>query len=48
MAFIETTDRVKPKNNEPVSPIKIFAGLKLNGKNPSIAPIKAISIKVKK
>ena len=48
VAFIETKDNVKPKNSDPVSPIKIFAGLKLNGKKPSIAPIKAIRIKVKK
>lgn len=28
----------KPKKLEPVSPIKVLAGLKLNGKNPTIAP----------
>src|SRR5438067_363440 len=27
-----------PKNIDPVSPIKIDAGLKLNGKNPNTAP----------
>ena len=33
--------REKPKKLEPVSPIKVLAGLKLNGKNPTIAPPKA-------
>lgn len=35
---IEIMAREKPKKLEPVSPIKVLAGLKLNGKNPTIAP----------
>ena len=35
-AILEITP---PKNNEPVSPIKILAGCKLNIKNPNTAPI---------
>lgn len=31
-----------PKKLEPVSPIKVFAGLKLYGKNPNIAPASAV------
>ena len=38
-----------PKKLDPVSPIKVLAGLKLNGKNPTIAPpnaaIKSTAIK---
>ena len=35
---IAITDKIKPKNKEPVSPIKIFAGFLLNNKNPNNAP----------
>lgn len=35
---IDTTDNVKPKKFDPTSPIKVFAGLKLYGKNPSVEP----------
>ncbi len=35
---IEIPASIKPKNSEPQSPIKVFAGLKLNGKNPNAAP----------
>ena len=31
-----------PKKFEPVSPIKVFAGAKLNGKNPTKAPASAV------
>ena len=31
-----------PKKLEPTSPIKVLAGLKLNGKNPTIAPANAV------
>lgn len=31
-----------PKKLEPVSPIKVLAGAKLNGKNPTKAPAKAV------
>ena len=36
--------RTKPRKVEPVSPIKIFAGLKLYGKNPNPAPARAAAI----
>ncbi len=35
---IDITDRTKPKKYAPVEPIKIFAGLKLYGRNPLSAP----------
>ena len=35
-----------PKKLEPVSPINVLAGLKLNGKNPTIAPPKAVISKI--
>ncbi len=34
----DVTASIYPSNKEPVSPMKIFAGLKLKGKNPSEAP----------
>ena len=40
-ASIEITDKAKPRNSEPVSPINIFAGLKLNGKKPIAPPASA-------
>ena len=33
--------KINPKNSAPVSPINIFAGLKLYGKNPNPAPATA-------
>ena len=39
---MDTTAIVNPKKFEPVSPIKVLAGLKLNGKNPVIAPANAV------
>ena len=39
---IEITASENPKKLEPVSPINVFAGLKLYGKNPTIAPDKAV------
>lgn len=39
---IEITAKANPKKLDPVSPIKVFAGLKLNGKNPVIAPPSAV------
>lgn len=39
---IEITASEKPKKLEPVSPIKVFAGLKLYGKKPAIAPDRAV------
>ena len=39
---IEIIAKENPKKLEPTSPIKVFAGLKLNGKNPVIAPPKAV------
>ena len=39
---IDNVASINPKNVEPVSPINIFAGLKLNGKNPKHEPISAI------
>lgn len=39
---IEIIAKENPIKFEPVSPIKVFAGLKLNGKNPTIAPAKAV------
>ena len=41
---IETTDNIKPKKFEPASPINVFAGEKLYGKNPVNAPISAVII----
>lgn len=39
---MDTTAIVNHKKFEPVSPIKVLAGLKLNGKNPVIAPANAV------
>ena len=39
---IEITARENPRKLEPVSPINVFAGLKLYGKNPIIAPANAV------
>lgn len=39
---IEIIDKENPKKLEPVSPIKVLAGLKLNGKNPTIDPPNAV------
>ena len=36
----------KPKKFEPMSPINVLAGLKLNGKNPTIAPPSAAINKI--
>ena len=41
---MEIQARIKPKNVAPVSPIKVFAGLKLKGKNPKQAPVSASPI----
>lgn len=38
---IDIIDKLYPKKLAPVSPINVFAGLKLNGKNPKVAPDKA-------
>ena len=35
-------DNENPKKFDPVSPIKVFAGAKLNGKNPTNAPASAV------
>ena len=35
---IDITASEKPKKLEPVSPINVFAGLKLNGTKPTIEP----------
>ena len=40
--IIEIIDKQYPKKFEPVSPIKVLAGLKLYGKNPTKAPAKAV------
>ena len=37
---------MNPKKFEPVSPINVFAGEKLNGKNPTSAPLNAVTITV--
>ena len=39
---IDIIDNENPKKLEPVSPIKVFAGVKLNGKNPTSAPANAV------
>src|SRR5699024_505016 len=39
---IEIMANANPIKLEPVSPINVFAGLKLNGKNPTKAPAKAV------
>lgn len=39
---IDIIAKLKPKNCAPTSPMNVFAGLKLYGKNPSIAPAKAV------
>lgn len=39
---MDITASENPKKFEPTSPIKVFAGLKLNGKNPINAPAKAV------
>ncbi len=39
---IEIIDNENPKKFEPVSPINVLAGAKLNGKNPTNAPAKAV------
>ncbi len=39
---IEITAIAKPIKLEPTSPINVLAGLKLNGKNPTIAPASAV------
>lgn len=40
--IIEIIDKEKPKKFDPVSPINVFAGLKLYGKNPTIPPANAV------
>ena len=39
---------INPKNVAPVSPIKVFAGLKLKGKNPKHAPANAAANIIRK
>ena len=39
-------EREKPKKLDPVSPIKVLAGAKLNGRNPTNAPAKAVISKI--
>lgn len=39
---IDIIARENPMKLDPVSPINVFAGLKLNGRNPTIAPAKAV------
>ena len=39
---IEIIERENPKKLEPVSPINVLAGAKLNGKNPTNAPANAV------
>ena len=43
---MEIIEREKPKKLEPVSPINVFAGAKLNGKNPTNAPANAVINKI--
>ena len=43
---IEIIDKANPKKLEPVSPIKVFAGLKLKGKNPTNEPARAVISKM--
>jgi hypothetical protein len=40
---IAIIDKENPKKFDPVSPINVFAGVKLNGKNPTKAPAKAVT-----
>ena len=39
---IDIIDNENPKKFDPVSPINVFAGAKLNGKNPTNAPANAV------
>ena len=39
---IDTTANINPKKFDPVSPINVLAGEKLNGKNPTNAPASAV------
>ena len=39
---IEITDSINPIKFDPTSPIKVLAGLKLYGRNPTIAPANAV------
>lgn len=39
---IDITAKLKPKKFEPTSPTNVLAGLKLNGRNPTIPPAKAV------
>ena len=43
---IDTIASINPKKFDPTSPINVFAGEKLNGKNPTIAPAIAVTITV--
>ena len=43
---IDTIESMYPKKFEPVSPINVFAGEKLNGKNPTSAPINDVIINI--
>lgn len=43
---IDIIDSENPKKLEPVSPINVFAGAKLNGKNPTKAPANAVINKI--
>ena len=38
---MDMTPSVKPRKAEPVSPMNIFDGLKLNGRKPSVEPASA-------
>ena len=39
---IDITAKLNPKKLEPTSPTNVLAGLKLNGKNPTIPPARAV------
>ena len=43
---IDIMDKEYPKKFDPVSPINVFAGAKLNGKNPTNAPANAVINKI--
>ena len=43
---IEVIAKLNPKKLDPTSPIKVLAGLKLKGKNPTMAPPNAVISKI--
>lgn len=43
---IEIIAKLNPKKLDPTSPIKVLAGLKLKGKNPTMAPPNAVISKI--